>query len=156
MFVLRLAAFKAYHDTGECGLSPGLIDQILGILAPLGRVFIVSESPLPVELAGYRLPCAASRLHHVLAACNLVVGDGLTVPVEAALLGRPAVVFGSYISKNAYVRALQRDFGLIDGFKPGQEADCIARIRHLTSGPSVLQDWAQRRAAMLSVWSDPH
>jgi len=155
LFLIRLAAFDAYHDVGGRGLSRDLLGRVLARLEPLGRAFIVSEAPLVGELQRFRLPTPASRLHHVIAAADLVLGDGLTVCVEAALLGVPALAVGSYIGKHQYAETIERRFGLMYGFKPAQEAAFLARLDELLERPGIRDEWARRRAVMLDAWCDP-
>lgn len=155
LFLIRLAAFEAYHDAGGRGVSPELLARVLERLETAGRVFIVSEAPLSGELGRYRLPTLASRLHHVIAACDLVFGDGLTVCVEAALLGVPAIVFGSYYGKHSYSEVIEKRFGLMFGFRPGQEEALLARLDNLLGRGALGVEWAQRRRTMLDEWSDP-
>lgn len=155
LFVIRLAAFDAYHDVAGRGLSRTLVERLVANFAAAGRVFIVSEAELGESLAHLRLPTAASRLHHVLAASDLVVGDGLTVCVEAALLGVPAIAFGSYIGKHSYSEILEKRFGLLYGFTPDREADFLARVEVLLAQDDLSEVWAARRAAMLAEWHDP-
>jgi hypothetical protein len=155
LFLIRLAAFDAYHDVGSRGLSRDLLDGVLECLNPHGRTFIVSEAPLSVELQRYRLPLPASRLHHAIAAADLVIGDGLTVCVEAALLGVPSLVVGSYVGKHRYAETIEKRFGLMYGFRPDQDAAFLARLDALLNQTGLREEWARRRAAMLSEWSDP-
>lgn len=155
LFLIRLAAFDAYHDVGGSGITRDLLGAVLDRLLPHGRAFIVSEAPLVGDLAHYRLPVAASRLHHVIAACDLVLGDGLTVCVEAALLGVPAIAFGSYIGKHAYSNEIEQRFGLMFGYTPNRASEFLARIDELLAREGLREDWARRRAAMLEVWDDP-
>ena len=119
-----------------------------------GQVFLVSEAPLPRNLQSLRLPVPANRLHHVLAASDLVIGDGLSVCVEAALLGRPAVVVGTYVGKLSYANMLEEHFGLLRGFQPHQEKGLLAAVESLLE-PEALNLWRQRRAKMLDEWADP-
>ncbi len=154
LFVIRLVAHDAYHDVGVAGLSPRLVERLLDRLQREGRVYLVSETPLPEHLADLRLPVPENRLHHVLAACDLVVGDGLSVCVEAALLGRPSIVVGSYVGKIAYARTLEERFGLLRGFKPHEEEDIFATVNSLLR-PEAMSLWQGRRAKMLDVWIDP-
>jgi predicted glycosyltransferase len=155
IFLIRLAAFDAYHDVGGRGLSRRLLDRVLARLSPLGRIFVVSEAPLADDLKRHALPVAASRLHHVIAAADLVLGDGLTVCVEAALLGVPAIAVGSYVGKHRYAEAVEKRFGLLYGFKPEQEGEFLARLDDLLNQPGIHEEWARRRAAMLREWRDP-
>jgi predicted glycosyltransferase len=154
IFVLRLAAHDAYHDVGCTGLPPLVVERLVDRLQRAGQVFLVSEAALPDRLARLRLPVPANRLHHVLAASDLVVGDGLSVCVEAALLGRPAIVVGSYVGKIAYAEVLEKRFGLLHGFKPDQGEAIFATLESLLQ-PEALETWQRRRAKMLDVWADP-
>ena len=155
LFLIRLAAFDAYHDVGGRGLSRDLVDRVIRRLEPEGRVFIVSEAPLPVALAERRLPVAAARLHHVIAACDMVLGDGLTVCVEAALLGVPAIAFGSYIGKHTYSEIIEKRFGLMFGFTPDRASEFFACIEELISRPNLKEEWRRRQEVMLREWGDP-
>lgn len=155
LFLIRKAAFSAYHDVGGRGLSDQLLDEVIERLEAHGRVFIVSEEPLAGRCSTYKLPTAPSRLHHVIAACDLVVGDGLTVCVEAALLGVPAIAFGSYIGKHSYSEVIEKQFGLMFGYTPDREREFLGRIDALLGQPDIRTEWARRRENMLKVWDDP-
>jgi predicted glycosyltransferase len=154
IFVVRLAAHDAYHDVRCSGLSPGMVEWLLERLQREGQVFLVSEAPLPDQLARLRLPVPANRLHHVLAACDLVIGDGLSVCVEAALLGRPSIVVGSYVGRIAYANTLGERFGLLRGFNPHEEEAIFATVDSLLQ-PEAMDLWQQRRDKMLDAWIDP-
>jgi hypothetical protein len=155
IFLVRLVAFKAYHDAAETGISRELLGRLVTKLSMAGTVYISSEGPLYGDFANYRFPLAANRLHHVIAASDLVLGDGVTVCVEAALLGRPAIFFGSYARKLAYFRALRDRFGLVLDFLPGDENEFLGKIDELLTQSDALQQWSERRNKMLSVWTDP-
>lgn len=155
LFLIRLAAFDAYHDVGGSGISRRLLEDIIRRLEPQGRILIVSEAPLTGDFARFRVPTAASRLHHVIAACDLVLGDGLTVCVEAALLGVPAIAVGSYIGKHTYSEVIEKRFGLMYGFRPERGADMLSCLDRLLGDPGVRDEWRRRREAMLEQWGDP-
>lgn len=155
LFILRLAAYDAYHDVGQQGLGPALVERLVERLAAAGRLLIVSEAPLPESLARFRYPLAANRLHHVLAAADLVVGDGLSVCVEAALLGTPALTVGSWWGRHAYTRVLDERFGLLIGFQPTEADLILERIDALLATDELARIWAERQARMLEEWSDP-
>jgi hypothetical protein len=155
LFVMRLVAFDAYHDVGQRGFSRSMVERVAARLSAAGQLYIVSEAPLPGGLARFKLPLPASRLHHVLAASDLVLGDGPTVSVEAALLGRPAIVYGSYFAKLAYFHTLAERFGLIEGFPTGSEDALFRRIDEMLADSGLLARWSDRRAAMLAEWRDP-
>lgn len=155
LFVLRLAAHDAYHDVWQHGLGATLTGPLIERLERAGRLVIVSEAPLPPELVRFRYPLAANRLHHVLAAADLVVGDGLTTCVEAALLGTPAVAVGTLWGKHAYARTLEERFGLLVIREPADPARLLHEIGAMLSSPDLKRTWAERRARMLEDWGDP-
>ena len=157
LFLVRLAAFQAYHDVGAQGMTPALLSEVIERLDAVGRVFISSEAPLPANLDSLRLPVAASRLHHVLAACNLVIGDGLSVVVEAALLGTPAIALGSYVKTHSsfeFWRIVEQKYRLMFAFEP--ESDILfEKLDELLGTEEVKREWETRRRAMLEDWGDP-
>lgn len=155
IFLIRQAAFDAYHDVAQRGLSAALLQAIIERLEWRGRVFIVAEQALTGPMARYRLPTRASRLHDVIATSDIVLGDGLTVCVEAALLGVPAIAVGSYIGKHSYSEEIEKRFGLMFGFRPDRQDDILTCLDRLLAQSDLRQDWAARRQAMLAVWSDP-
>lgn len=158
LFLVRLAAFDAYHDVVLKGFSRDLVDKTIKQLSRHGQVFISSEAPLPDDLERYRLPIPASRLHHFLSACDLVVGDGLSVCMEAALLGTPAVALGSYVvshSPNETWRVVEREYGLIRGFLPEQGREYLEYLEELANREDLREVWMTRRRAMLRELSDP-
>jgi hypothetical protein len=48
-FVVRLVAFKAYHDRHHRGLSPSVRDQLIGMLSRRGKVYVTMEAELPPD-----------------------------------------------------------------------------------------------------------
>jgi uncharacterized protein len=154
LFIVRLVAHDAYHDVGSAGLSPRLVERLLARLQQEGRVFLVSEAPLPDHLAHLHLPIPANRLHHVLAASDLVIADGPTVAVEAALLGRPAIVVSTYVKKVRYTRILEERFGLLCRVEPSEEEALFGAVDERLR-PRAVSLCQQRRSEMLTVWSDP-
>ncbi|MGF1608460.1 MAG: DUF354 domain-containing protein [Kiloniellales bacterium] len=155
LFLIRLAAFDAYHDVGGQGLPRALLERLIQRLEAEGRVFIVSEEPLPGSLARFRLPTPAARLHHVIAACDLVLGDGRTVCVEAALLGVPAIAVRSDIDKYSYTEVIEKRFGLMFGFTPDHENELVGCVESLLHRPGIKEEWRGKHEVMLREWGDP-
>jgi len=90
--IVRFVAWNANHDLGIVGLSREnkilLIDRLInaGI-----KVFISSETELPLELKKYQIPFPAERLHDALFFAKVYIGEGATTASESAILGTPAI-----------------------------------------------------------------
>lgn len=90
-FLIRLVSFDAIHDYGKKGINLALLTACIQKLAPLGDVVISSESPLPLEYRSYTFKGLAHHLHHLIAECDLFIGDSPTMASEACMLGCPAL-----------------------------------------------------------------
>ncbi|MCP3988713.1 MAG: DUF354 domain-containing protein [Actinomycetia bacterium] len=150
LFVVRLVAMKASHDHGESGFDPATRTGLVDTLSTRGRLFISSEDELPEELEQYRLPVGPDRLHDVLAAADLYVGDSQTVAAEAGLLGTATVHVSSWSRRLAYLVELEDRYELIRSFKP-DDPQILPTVDHLTAEPSATGGvLAERRKRMLS------
>ncbi|WP_417783516.1 hypothetical protein [Terasakiella pusilla] len=131
--ILRFVAFSASHDHGEKGLSWAERRKIVAYFKDKGDVFIVSEDPLPADLAPYAFPLAPHRFLHALSFARCVVGDGVSACVEAAFLGVPAFLHSSYGDKLSYVQHLREEEGLIERLDP---TDLIAGLERAWDAPT--------------------
>jgi uncharacterized protein len=152
--LVRLSALTAHHDRGVRGVSEALVDEVRRGLPPSMRLFISSEKPLSPALAELRLPLAAERMHHVLAAAEFCVGDSQSVTAEAAVLGTPALRLNDFVGRISYLRELERR-ELAFGFKPGQEAELLACLGSLLADPDRRVLFARRREKLLAEAIDP-
>ncbi len=91
-FLIRLVQWRANHDVGLKGWAKETVAKVVQVLSEKGKVLISSESALPNELKQYEYTGAANQLHHVMAACRLVIGESATMGTEAAILGVPAII----------------------------------------------------------------
>ena len=46
IFLIRISALQAYHDTGRIGLNENIFDKIIEILELKGKVYISSEGTI--------------------------------------------------------------------------------------------------------------
>ncbi len=137
--VLRFTSWQASHDRGLAPLATAEKVRLVRELSRLVRVFVVGEGPLPPELAPWRLSLPPQFLHDLLAYARLVLGDGSTTVVEAALAGTP----GIYLSplKVSTVSFLEERFGLVHDFAAASPA--LARARELL-GPGAKEAWREK------------
>lgn len=155
IFLIRTVALRASHDVGQKGLSAELVSKVLEVLEERGRVFISSEAPLHRDFEKYRPPISASRMHHVLAAADLLIGDSQTMAAEAAVLGTPSLRLNSFVGRISYLENLENRFGLTFGFRPNQEVEFLAKLGDLLAMTNLRQEFERRRKAMLAVLRDP-
>ncbi len=121
LFVLRSVANDAMHDLHSVGLATGQRDALVERLGSLGRVVISSEGPLPGALEPLRYRLGPERIHDLLAAADLYVGDSGTMAAEAAVLGTPALRLSSWVGPvHGYLGRMESDYGVVRCFTPEQ------------------------------------
>ncbi|MFP5321026.1 MAG: DUF354 domain-containing protein, partial [Acidimicrobiia bacterium] len=97
LFVLRFVANDAVHDAHTVGLSDAERGALVERLRRLGHVVISSEDDLPRSLEPLRFRLGPARIHDVLAAADLFVGDSGSMAAEAGILGTPALRLSSWV-----------------------------------------------------------
>lgn len=93
--IIRFVSWGASHDVGQTGLDYKLKVELVKIISEKMKVFITSESPLPLELEKYRIKISPEKLHDVLYYSTIYIGEGATTASESACLGVPAVYVNS-------------------------------------------------------------
>lgn len=93
-FFIRTVSWRANHDIGKTGWSDEVLTALVYKLAKLGKVHISSERELPDGLNQYAYSGSKNELHHLIAHCDLYVGESATMAHEACLLGTPAIYDG--------------------------------------------------------------
>lgn len=108
--LMRFVSWHATHDKGHKGVSYENKCEAVRRMGRYARVFISSESPLPTELAPYKLPTSPELIGHVLAHATLVFGESATMVSEAAVLGVPGIYLDN--TGRLYTRDQQEKYGL--------------------------------------------
>lgn len=147
--IIRSVSWEATHDRGYRGDPGSRLKDMVSALEAHGAVYVSSERPLPAELASHELRLPPHLLHHALAGARLVVGDGSTTVVEAALLGTPAI-YASPLPVS-YAGFLQQRFSLIH-LCPGF-GHAVKDALELAADAEARHRWAQR-AASFWQWSE--
>lgn len=129
LFVLRFVANDAVHDDGSVGIEPATGRALVDLLAERGRVLVSAEGPVGAELASHRFDLPASRMHDVLAAASLYVGDSGTMAAEAALLGTPSFRLSSWAGPDGYLRELEERYGLVRSLAPDEADRMLVEVR---------------------------
>lgn len=150
LFVVRLVSMQASHDHGESGMDVAARSLLVDTLAARGRLFVSSEGPLPPELEKYRCPLPTDRLHDLLAAADLYVGDSQTVAAEASFLGTPTIHVSTWSRRLECLVEIEDRYGLIESFTPDRQADVLSAVDRLTiDAAATRQLWTERRQKML-------
>jgi predicted glycosyltransferase len=145
--LIRFVSWKAHHDVGDKGLSLAEKISLVNALRRYCRVFISSEGALPEELVPYRLRIHPGKLHDVLAAASLYIGEGATTATEACVLGTPAILVNSLSPKLGCVQAYQR-YGLM--YSLLNIDDIVHRATEILSNPNADADYQAKAQKLQS------
>jgi len=146
--VLRLGDWGASHDVGEGGFDDhrSVVERLEAAGA---TVRITAEGDLDDYLREYELSVQPERLHDLLAASDLYVGEGATTAAECAVLGTPAVYVNSL--PLGYLTELEEAYGLVHAF-----TDDDRHVRAVNRATAILQEdgdgetWRRRRERLLA------
>lgn len=154
-FLIRFSSLNAWHDDGVKGIDNSLARKLIAMLQNHGRVWISSERQLPTELEPMRLQIPASDILHLVAYCDLYIGDSQTMTAEAAVLGTPAIRFNDFVGKIGYLEELEHRFGLCFSFRTDQPDEMLACAQDLAKSENLKSRWKSKRRTLLSETIDP-
>lgn len=120
--ILRFISWQAHHDYGQSGLSLDAKRDLIELLSERYTVFISAEEDLPDEFKSYQINIAPEKMHDVLAAALLFVGESGTMASESAYLGTQSVFINSLPSMCP--QKLEEEHGI---------------LKHFTSSDGVVQ-----------------
>jgi predicted glycosyltransferase len=144
--VVRFVGWGSGHDIHLRGFSVAGKIALANLLARFGKVVITSESPLPGPLEQYRLRTPPTKVHHLLAFAQIVVGESATMASEAVQLGSPAI----YVSPvgRGYTDEQERRYDMCYSFHDEQTA--LAKCSELLERPTLRGEWQAKRQRLLS------
>lgn len=143
--VVRLVSWEASHDVGDAGFSDPV--AFVRWLRSRIRVVVTGERGVPDELRSLALRLPPHRIHHLLAAAQLYVGEGATMATEAGILGTPAVFVHS--ARLSVMEALEQRWGLLSIGR--RQGDVQAACAELLDDPAATRArWAERRQHFLA------
>ncbi len=130
-FLLRVVGLDAHHDEGMKGIGDKLLEKIVRILKPHGRIIISSERALPEKFEKYLLKIDPIKMHHVIYYADLLIGDSQSMIHEAALMGTPSIRYNSFVGKIGVMNVLENEYGLSIGIPVGQEDELLKTIEYI-------------------------
>lgn len=89
--LVRFVSWEAFHDRDQSGLTMEFKINLIKELSRYCKVIISSEKKLPDSLKEYEFRYSPEKLHDLIHACDLYIGEGATTASEAAMLGTPAI-----------------------------------------------------------------
>ena len=149
-YILRLSALTASHDVNIQGLNDNLVDNLLEILQPKGKVYISSERQLAPRFEQFRFRINPSLMHHALSFANLLVGDSQSMTVEAAILGTPSVRYSDFAGEISVLEELEHQYDLTYGVKTNNPDKLMKKVKELLEVSNIKPKWRERADKMLS------
>lgn len=150
IFLLRFAKLIAHHDSGINGISDEIAMNIIKLLEPHGRIYISSERSLSAKFEKYRIKINPTDIHHVMAFCDLYIGDSQTMAAECAILGIPFIRFNDFVGRISYLNELENKYELGYGIKSEDEGKLYYKITELLSTEDLLIKWKIKQQIMLN------
>ena len=143
--VIRKSSLKAHHDSNAKGIDNDLWDKVLKITGNIEQVLSI-EGQKSHQIS-------PEDMHHILAFSKLVFSDSQTVTAEAAVLGVPSIRINSFVDRISYISELEKKYNMAYGFLPGQETECLEKLRNMLS-QDPLSDFQKKRSAFLKDKED--
>jgi len=148
--IMRFVAWNATHDTGHKGISYENKLKAIKEFEKYSRVFISSESELPVELKKYKINIPPHKMHDALAFASLLFGESSTMAEECAMLGTPSIFI--YNKSTYYTKHLENDYELLFNYTESNEDQfkAIEKGVELLNTLNIKEKWQKLRQIMLS------
>jgi predicted glycosyltransferase len=150
LIVHRLVSWDAVHDVGNGGFTDP-VAVVMELENAGACVRITAEGRLPSELRAYELDVQPHRMHDVLAAADLFLGEGATMAAESAVLGTPAV----YVStlELGYLEAIEARSGLVRNvLGPNRQRVSIELAKTLLDRDEAI--WNRKRRRLVDACTD--
>lgn len=148
--ILRFVSWEATHDTGHKGIEFKNKLKAVDSFKKYGKVFISSESELPVSLKSYQLRIPPHRIHDAIAFASVLFGESSTMAEEAAMLGIPSIYI--YNNSTCYTKHLEVNYHLMYNYSESiaDQQKAIQKGMELLTEPDLKKEWQKRRQKMLS------
>lgn len=155
-YVVRTVAWRANHDIGKTGWDLELLRKVVALLP--GRVHVSSEDPLPDDLEPFRYKGKLSSIHHLMAFCEMFVGESASMAAEAAVLGVPSIYAADF--RLGYIDELV-GAGLLRQVKADEAMETVAQLLRLDRAKNLElrnayvdqnPDWGQAVVSAALKW----
>jgi predicted glycosyltransferase len=148
--IIRIVSLRAYHDVGKKGISDIQILEIIRVLEEIGKVFIVSERPLPTSLEQYRINLPSEKILHALAFAEIFVGDSQTMTSEATILGVPAFRCNDFVGRISVVDEKESRYELSYNYLTKDYHKMIVKLKEFVKRDNIKLEFQNKRSKLLS------
>jgi predicted glycosyltransferase len=143
--IIRNSALKAHHDIGAKGLSGEVWDRVNKVIKDYPQI-TSHEGAKSQKIEPW-------DMHHVLAFSKMIISDSLSMSVEAAVLGVPAIRYNSFVGRVSVLNELENKYDLTYGFNASDSESATAmiyKIEELLAMAHLPEIWQEKRQKMLS------
>ena len=143
--IIRNSALKAHHDIGAKGLSGEVWDRVNKVIKDYPQI-TSQENAKSQKIEPW-------DMHHVLAFSKMIISDSLSMSVEAAVLGVPAIRYNSFVGRISVLNELENKYDLTYGFNAKDSESTTAMIRKIEELLAIAhlpKIWQEKRKKMLS------
>ena len=147
--MFRLVNHNAFHDYKYGGISNDLLDDLISILEPHGKIIISSERRLPDKYNIYKYKDDVKNFHHYLSCSKLVICDGQSVAVECAILGIPNIRFNNFIGKISILNEIESKYNLSLGIKSSDKSKLLKKVNDFVNDDDLVKKFKERRKKLI-------
>ena len=150
-YFLRLVSLTAGHDISgkHRGIDDNLLDSLINILEPKGKVLISSERALPEKYRKYQLSAPPACIHHLMQYATLLIADSQSMCFEAGLMGVPYIRFNDFVGKISVLNQVENDYQLGYGVRTTEADRLLQLAKDLTEQSDIKEQWKQKRDRLL-------
>lgn len=146
-FIIRVVSLTAGHDISgkHTGIDDELLDKLIGILEPKGKVLISSERSLSFKYEKYRITIPPSSMHHLMQYATLFIADSQSMCFEAGLMGVPYVRFNDFVGKISVLNEMEDVYGLGFGIKTNEVNHLLTLTASLMEKDDLKTEWKKKK-----------
>lgn len=146
LVLFRFISWGASHDIGQSGISTNKKNKLIELFLNKGyKVLISAEGAMTADLEPYRIKIAPDKIHDVLSAVDIFIGESGTMATEAAVLGTPSIYVNSL---DAGVFQDEIKYELLYSFRNSD--NIIGKIETLLAEPNLKEIHQKRKEKMLT------
>ena len=149
---IRMVSWGAAHDAGKAGLSESQLQKMISSLREKGRIIISSENPLPSDLKEFENPVPIENVFDLMAFARLCLVESGSMAAEAAALGIPTIAINTFDFQLGYLKALEKQYGLL--FQPKTLDEIVEITDNLLSQNDMQQSFQTKRQKLLAESED--
>lgn len=143
--IIRLVSWNASHDINLKGISNEGLKKIIQLLESKFKILISSEGKLPSDLEKYHFNLEPYKMHQALYFSELVIGESLTMGIEAITLGTPAFAI---TTAKAGVTFEQINLGLLKKFE--SESQLIEEVKKFLAIENYKETFKKKTQTILA------